>query len=56
MEKATHTKDAQTEKKQPKSTNCKGPHVANNEGCPAYKKKQVFCQHVVENQKSFASI
>ena len=29
------------EKKQPKCANCRGPHVANYEGCPAYK-KQVF--------------
>ena len=55
VEKATHTKDAQTEKKQPKCANCKGPHVANYKGCPAYK-KQVFPQHVVGNQKSYASI
>ena len=26
------------EKKQPKCANCKGPHVANYKGCPAYKK------------------
>ena len=43
------------EKKQPKYANCKGPHVANYKGCPAYK-KQVFRQHVVDNQKSYASI
>ena len=56
VEKATHTKDAQTEKKkQPKYANCKGPHVANYKGSPAYK-KQVFRQHVVDNQKSYASI
>ena len=42
-------------KKQPKCANCKGPHVANYKGCPAYK-KQVFRQHVVDNQKSYASI
>ena len=46
VEKATHTKDVQTEKKQPKCANCKGPHVANYKGCPAYK-KQVFRQHLV---------
>ena len=51
VKKATHTKDAQTEKKQPKCANCKGPHVANYKWCPAYK-KQVFGQHVVDNQKS----
>ena len=43
------------EKKQPKCANCRGPHVANYKGCPAYK-KQVFRQHVVDNQKSYASI
>ena len=43
------------EKQQPKCANCKGPHVANYKGCPAYK-KQVFRQHVVDNQKSYASI
>ena len=43
------------EKQQPKCANCKGPHVANYKGCPAYK-KQVFWQHVVGNQKSYASI
>ena len=43
------------EKKQPKCANCKGPHVANYKGCPAYK-KQVFRQHVVDNQKSYESI
>ena len=42
-------------KQQPKCANCKGPHVANYKGCPAYK-KQVFGQHVVDNQKSYASI
>ena len=42
-------------KKQPKCANYKGPHVANYKGCPAYK-KQVFRQHVVDNQKSCASI
>ena len=29
--------------------------MANDKGCPAYK-KQVFRQHVVDNQKSYASI
>ena len=44
------------EKKQPKCANCKGPHVACCTGCPAYKKKQAFRQHVVDNQKSYAPI
>ena len=39
VEKATHTKDAQTEKNQPKCAKCKRPHVANYKGCPAYKKR-----------------
>ena len=43
------------EKQYPKCANSKGPHVANYKGCPAYK-KQVFRQHVVDNQKSYASI
>ena len=43
------------EKQQPKCANCKGPHVGNYKGCPAYK-KQVFRQHVVDSQKSYASI
>ena len=43
------------EKKQPKCANCRGPHVANYKECPAYK-KQVLRQHVVDNQKSYASI
>ena len=56
VEKATLTKDARTEKNSnPKCANCKGPHVANYKGCPVYK-KQVFRQHVVDNQKSYASI
>ena len=55
VEKATHIKDARIEKKSAKCANCKGPHVANYKGCPAYK-KQVFRQHVVDNQKSYASI
>ena len=43
------------EKKQPKCANCKGPHVASHQGCPAYK-KQAFRQHVMDNQKSYAAI
>ena len=43
------------EKKQPKCANCKGPHVASYKGCQAYK-KQAFRQHVVDSQKSYASI
>ena len=43
------------ETKQAKCANCKGPHVASYKVCPAYK-KQAFRQHVVDNQKSYASI
>ena len=43
------------ETKQAKCANCKGPHVASYKRCPAYK-KQAFRQHVVDNQKSYASI
>ena len=42
-------------KMQPKCANWKGPHVANYKRCPTYK-KQVFRQHVVDNQKCYASI
>ena len=43
------------EKKSPKCANCRGPHVANYRGCPAYK-DQAVRQHVVQNQVSYASI
>ena len=51
----SHKGCANREKKQPKCANCKGPHVASYKGCPAYK-VQAFHQHVVDNQKSYASI
>ena len=35
--------------------NCNGPHVASYKGCPEYK-KQMFRQHVVNNQKSYVSV
>ena len=38
-----------------KCAKCRGPHVANHRGCPAYK-DQAFRQHVVQNQVSYASI
>ena len=38
----------------PKYANCKGPHVVSYKGCPEYK-KQAFRQHVVNNQKTYAS-
>ena len=43
------------EKKRPKCANCEGPRVASYKGCPAYK-KQAFRQHVMDSQKSYASI
>ena len=43
------------EAKQPKCANCYGPHVASYKGCPDYK-KQAFRQHVVNNQKSYATV
>ena len=43
------------ESRKPTSANCNGPHVASYKGCPEYK-KQVFRQHVVNNQKSYASV
>ena len=50
-----HTKDAQKkEAKQPKCANCSGPHVASYNACPEYK-KQAFRQHVVNNQKTYAT-
>ena len=54
--KLIHTKTVQTEtKKNPKCGNCRGPHVANYRGCPAYK-DQALRQHVFHNQISYASI
>ena len=43
------------ELRKPTCANCKGPHVASYKGCPEYK-KQAFRQHVVSNQKSYASV
>ena len=48
-------KDCPNRKKSPKCANCRGAHVANYRGCPAYK-DQAFSQHVVRNQISYASI
>ena len=42
-------------KRKPKCANCRGPHVANYKGCPAYK-DQAFKQHVVQKQVSCASV
>ena len=43
------------ESREPTCANCNGPHVASYKGCPEYK-KQAFRQHVVNNQKSSASV
>ena len=43
------------EAKQPKCANCSGPHVASYKRCPEYK-KQAFRQHVVNHQKSYATV
>ena len=43
------------EKRTPKCANCRGPHVANYRGCPAYK-DQAFRQYVVHKQVSYTSI
>ena len=39
----------------PTCANCNGPHVASYKECPEYK-KQAFRQHVVNNQKTYASV
>ena len=51
----SHKNCPNKEKRSPKCANCKGPHVANYKGCPAYK-DQAFRQHVVQKQVSYASI
>ena len=43
------------ESHKPTCANCNGPHVASYKGCPEYK-KQAFRQHVVNNQKTYASV
>ena len=43
------------ESRKPTCANCKGPHVAFYKGCPGYKKR-AFRQHVVNNQKTYASV
>ena len=50
-----HEKCPNKEKRTPKCANCRGPHVTNYRGCPAYK-DQSFRQHVVHKQVSYASI
>ena len=51
----SHKNCPNKEKRNPKCENCRGPHVANYKGCPAYK-DQAFRQHVVQKQVSYASI
>ena len=51
----SHKNCPNKEKSSPKCANCRGPHVANYKGCPAYR-DQAFRQHVVQNQVSYASI
>ena len=51
----SHKKCPNNEKRKPKCANCRGPHVANYRGCPAYK-DQAFRQHVVQKQVSYAYI
>ena len=56
MVKLIHIKTVQNKnKKIPKCANCRGPHITNYRGCPAYK-DQAFRQHVVQNQISYAYI
>ena len=43
------------ESRKPTCANCNGPRVASCKGCLEYK-KQPFRQHVVNNQKSYASV
>ena len=51
----SHKNCPNKEKRKPKCANCRGPHVANYKGCPAYK-DQTFRQHVFQKQVSYASI
>ena len=51
----SHKSFPNKDQKTPKCANCRGPHIANYRGCPAYK-DQAFGQHVVQNQISYASI
>ena len=51
----SHKNCPNKEKRKPKCANCRGFHVANYKGCPAYK-NQAFRRHVVQKQVSYASI
>ena len=52
---SVHKGCSNKERQQPKCANSRGPHVASYKGCLAYK-KQAFRQHLVDNQKGYASI
>ena len=43
------------ESRKPTCANCNGPQVVSYKGCPEYK-KQAFRQHLVNNQKTYASV
>ena len=47
----SHNNCPKKEERTPKCANCRGPHVANYRGCPAYK-DQPFRQHVVHKKVS----
>ena len=51
----SHKNCPNKENQKPKCANCRGPHVANYGGCPAYK-DQAFRQHVVQKQISYALV
>ena len=51
----SHKNCPNKEKRNPKCANCRGPHVANYKGCPAYK-DEAFRQHIIQKQVSYASI
>ena len=51
----SHKNCPNKEERNPKCTNCRGPHVTNYNDCPTYK-DQAFRQHVVQNQVAYASI
>ena len=51
----SHKNCPNKDKRKLKCANCRGPHVANYKGCPAYK-DQAFRQHVVQKQVSYTSI
>ena len=52
----SHKNCPNKDKRKPKCANCRGPHVTNYKGCPAYK-DQAFRQDVaVQKQVSYSSI